>query len=117
MYIIRTQRFISAREVAKPTKIAFKAVTEQNKTVIIEVTKPTKIVIIRNRLRPVFSFTGDDYMIKWITISEKYLSYLRRMDSRIPHSDYGKNRFKPFFGVLFETNNVALILKCWNNLH
>ncbi len=48
-------------------------------------------------------------MMKWITISEKYLSYLRTVESRIPQSDYGKKRFKPFFGVLFETEDCCYV--------
>lgn len=41
--------------------------------------------------------------MKWIIISEKYLSYLRNEEPHIPQSEYGRYKFKPFFGVLFET--------------
>ena len=47
--------------------------------------------------------------MKWITIPEHYLNYLRSAESRIPYSDYGKNHFKPFFGVLFETDSLLYV--------
>lgn len=48
-------------------------------------------------------------MMKWIVISEEYLSYLRAEEERIPKSDYGKYKFKPFFGVLFETDEFYYV--------
>ena len=49
-------------------------------------------------------------MLKWITVDEKYLDYLRtNVDSRIPNTNYGQNKLKPFFGVLFETENFAYV--------
>lgn len=48
-------------------------------------------------------------MMKWITISEQYLNYLREKEKRIPHSNYGKNHFKPFFGVLFEIGDFVYV--------
>lgn len=45
----------------------------------------------------------------WININEKYLDYLRSYESRIPHSDYGKNKYKPFFGILFETQDLLYV--------
>lgn len=49
--------------------------------------------------------------MKWIYITEEYLSYLREKESRIPQSDYGKKKFKPFFGVLFEKNGLYYVTK------
>lgn len=37
--------------------------------------------------------------MEWLVIDEKYLDYLRNIDSRIPYSDYGINKYKTFFGV------------------
>ena len=45
----------------------------------------------------------------WIIIDEDYLDYLRSKESRIPFSDYGKEKFKPFFGILFEENNLYYV--------
>lgn len=47
--------------------------------------------------------------MNWIIVNEKYLDYLRNFENRIPYSDYGKNKYKPFFGVLFETNDLLYI--------
>ena len=47
--------------------------------------------------------------MEWLVIDEKYLDYLRNIDSRIPYSDYGINRYKPFFGVLFETEHFYYV--------
>lgn len=47
--------------------------------------------------------------MEWLVIDEKYLNYLRATESKIPHSDYGKNKFKPFFGVLFETDDFYYV--------
>lgn len=49
-------------------------------------------------------------MLKWVSIPEDYLNYLRdKGDKRIPHSDYGKDKYKPFFGVLFTIGNYAYV--------
>lgn len=48
-------------------------------------------------------------MQKWVTISEKYLDYLREFDSRVPFSNYGKNKYKPFFGTLFEKDGLIYV--------
>lgn len=48
-------------------------------------------------------------MMKWLIISEQYLAYLRTYEQRIPLSDYGKDRFKPFFGILFETDALYYV--------
>lgn len=47
--------------------------------------------------------------MEWLVIDEKYLNYLRSIESRIPKSDYGKNKYKPFFGILFETDNFYYV--------
>lgn len=47
--------------------------------------------------------------MNWIIVNEKYLNYLRNFESRIPYSDYGKNKYKPFFGVLFESHSLLYI--------
>ena len=44
-------------------------------------------------------------MMRWVIVDELYLDYLRKYDSRIPFSNYGPDKIKPFFGTLFETNN------------
>ena len=48
-------------------------------------------------------------MQNWVIVDESYLNYLRSFESRIPHSDYGANKLKPFFGVLFEQGNLAYV--------
>lgn len=48
-------------------------------------------------------------MMKWINVNEDYLNYLRASEGRIPRTDYGSNKYKPFFGVLFETNDLYYI--------
>lgn len=45
----------------------------------------------------------------WTIVNENYLDYLRQKESRIPISDYGANKFKPFFGVLFEHNGLYFL--------
>ncbi len=47
--------------------------------------------------------------MKWINVNEKYLDYLRKTEKRIPGTDYGKDRYKPFFGILFETDELYYI--------
>lgn len=47
--------------------------------------------------------------MKWINVNEQYLDYLRNTEKRIPRTDYGENRYKPFFGILFETNELYYI--------
>jgi len=49
-------------------------------------------------------------MLDWIVIDEKYLDYLRsNVESRIPRVNYGVDHYKPFFGVLFETDKFAYV--------
>lgn len=47
--------------------------------------------------------------MKWININEKYLDYLRKTEKRIPKTDYGTDKYKPFFGVLFEIDDLYYI--------
>lgn len=47
--------------------------------------------------------------MKWINVNEPYLDYLRSKESRIPKTDYGDDRYKPFFGILFEQNDLYYI--------
>ena len=44
--------------------------------------------------------------MKWINVDENYLNYLRDTESRIPKTDYGSDKYKPFFGVLFEIDDL-----------
>lgn len=45
----------------------------------------------------------------WITFDEKYTDYLRKYEARIPMTDYGTDRMKPFFGVLFEVDDLSYV--------
>ena len=47
--------------------------------------------------------------MNWLVIDEKYLDYLRETENRIPFSDYGKDKYKPFFGILFETEDFYYV--------
>jgi len=49
--------------------------------------------------------------IMWKIVDDNYLSYLRNpeIESRIPYSDYGVDKFKPFFGTLFEVGNLVYV--------
>lgn len=48
-------------------------------------------------------------MQSWVIIEEKYLNYLRKEEPRIPFSDYGKDKYKPFFGILFEVEDLVYV--------
>lgn len=47
--------------------------------------------------------------MKWINVDEEYLDYLRENEARIPRTDYGSDRYKPFFGVLFEVDDLFYV--------
>lgn len=47
--------------------------------------------------------------MKWYTVDEKFLDYLRGHEPRIPYINYGKDKLKPFFGVLFEIGDLVYI--------
>ena len=76
------------------------------KTVLIEVTKPIKIVLIEELMTAPLLL---EQKMKWININEQYLDYLRAKESRIPRTNYGANKYKPFFGILFETNELYYV--------
>jgi len=46
-------------------------------------------------------------MKKWVSVNESYLSILRSIEPRIPFTNYGDNRFKPFFSPLFELGRLC----------
>lgn len=45
----------------------------------------------------------------WLVVDENYLDYLRKVEKRIPRSDYGNDKYKPFFGILFETEEFYYV--------
>lgn len=47
--------------------------------------------------------------MEWLVIDEEYLNYLRSYEKRIPRSDYGRDKYKPFFGTLFETEEFYYV--------
>ena len=47
--------------------------------------------------------------MKWINLNEEYLNYLRKTEKRIPQTDYGTDKYKPFFGVLFEIGDLYYV--------
>ena len=51
----------------------------------------------------------EEKMQNWIVIEEEYLNYLRKTESRIPISDYGSNKYKPFFGELFSAGDLVYV--------
>ncbi len=44
--------------------------------------------------------------MRWINVDEKYMDYLRSIERRVPETDYGNDKYKPFFGVLFDADNL-----------
>ncbi len=47
--------------------------------------------------------------MEWINVNEKYLDFLRCFEGRIPRTDYGSDKYKPFFGILFENEKFYYI--------
>lgn len=47
--------------------------------------------------------------MNWYTPDEEFLNYLREKDKRIPNTDYGDGKYKPFFGELFEIDGLVYI--------
>jgi protein AbiQ len=47
--------------------------------------------------------------MNWIILNEEYLDYLRGVEDRIPLTDYGDDKYKPFFGSLFETKDFVYV--------
>lgn len=49
-------------------------------------------------------------MFGWKIINDEYLNYLRdNFEPKIPRTDYGENKMKPFFGELFETSGFVYV--------
>lgn len=47
--------------------------------------------------------------MRWLTIEKEYLDYLRSIESHIPLTDYGIDKYKPFFGELFKIKDIVYI--------
>lgn len=47
--------------------------------------------------------------MKYITIDEDYLSYLRSKENKIPFQNYGVYKYKPFISPLFEINGLTYV--------
>lgn len=47
--------------------------------------------------------------MKWYTVDEEFLKGIRKYEPRIPKTDYGPDKFKPFFGALFEIGDLVYI--------
>jgi protein AbiQ len=56
-------------------------------------------------------YYGEIHMsIKWKVVNEIYLNYLRDYyERRIPYSEYGDDKYKPFFGELFEIEDIVYV--------
>ncbi len=48
-------------------------------------------------------------MFSWKIINEDYLNYLRQHENRIPKTDYGNGKIKPFFGDLFTIDDLVYV--------
>lgn len=48
-------------------------------------------------------------MQNWKIINDDYLNYLRKFESRIPKTDYGNNKIKPFFGELMTIEDIVYV--------
>lgn len=44
-----------------------------------------------------------------IVVDEEYLNYLRKAEKRIPFSNYGSDKYKPFFGELFSIGDLVYV--------
>ncbi len=99
--------------VANPSKIVLIGVANPSKIVLIGVTKPSKIVLIARKDRHKRSFLIHKeviYMFEWKIINEGYTDFLRnKFDKRIPNTNYGKDRIKPFFGSLFTVDDLVYV--------
>ena len=47
--------------------------------------------------------------MNWYTINNTFLSYLRDIEKRIPYTNYGVGKLKPFFGSLFEVGDLVYL--------
>ena len=49
-------------------------------------------------------------MQNWLILDDDYLDALRTdIEPKIPYTDYGKDKIKPFFGVLFEKDDLYYV--------
>ena len=47
--------------------------------------------------------------MNWKVISDDYLNYLRSKENRIPNTNYGEGKMKPFFGELMKIDNLVYV--------
>lgn len=48
--------------------------------------------------------------MEWKIINEKYMDYIRNnYEKRIPETNYGSDKLKPFFGELFKQNGLVYV--------
>lgn len=47
--------------------------------------------------------------MEFYVINEEYLNYLRSNEKRIPITDYGMDKYKPIFGVLFKEDGLSYV--------
>ncbi|MGL4874003.1 MAG: type III toxin-antitoxin system ToxN/AbiQ family toxin [Clostridium sp.] len=47
--------------------------------------------------------------MKWYSINSSFLSQLRLFEKRIPNDNYGVDKYKPFFGALFEVGELVYV--------
>ncbi len=47
--------------------------------------------------------------MKWCTIDSEYINYLKKVDGRVPNTEYGEYKFKPFFSPLFEKDGLVYV--------
>lgn len=48
--------------------------------------------------------------MEWKVLDNDYLNYLRdNFEHRVPYSNYGNDKYKPFFGTLFELDDLVYV--------
>lgn len=47
--------------------------------------------------------------MNWAILKNDYLDFLRSFEKRIPKTNYGTDKYKPFFGILFETKDFVYV--------
>lgn len=47
--------------------------------------------------------------MKYLTIDNEYLTLLRNNENKIPYQEYGKYKYKPFIGPLFEKDRLVYV--------
>lgn len=95
-------------EVTKPIKIVLIGVTEPNKYCFNRGYETYQNRFNR-RTGCLFSYLYGENAMRWINVDEQYLDYLRGYEKRIPFTDYGTDKYKPFFGVLFEIDDLYYV--------